>query len=166
MIVELLSSDDKMRNEYPIVFNIGERFPPERWVIDMAVRDSLARYKMIVERVMYNSKVNIFLDVDEDDTLNGFTIELICSRYKGIRLEFSNIDESFIYKEYFSSNLDLMYYGRYKYLGSAVWAGTFNKIIKDNYRLGWKWQVGGAYTGVSLCSELGLCKQCEEEVEL
>ena len=74
VIVALCSSDDVF--EYPIVRDISSR-PPKRFFIDMAVRDSLARYKSVMEAKVPTLRVNVLLDTDDEGVLlHGFTMDL------------------------------------------------------------------------------------------
>lgn len=147
MIVALCSSDDVF--EYPIVRDISSR-SPKRFFIDMAVRDSLARYKSAMEAKVPKLKVNVLLDVGEEGVLlHGFTMKLVLDWSEILKIKFPDIAKSMIYNEYLSGNLDL-YNGRYGYLGSAVWSGRFNMCVKAR-NLDRKYYVGVAYTGVSLC---------------
>ena len=147
MIVELCSPDDVF--EYPIVRDISRR-PPKRFFIDMAVRDSLARYKYVMEAKVPTLRVNVLLDTGEDGVLlHGFTMELVFDGSEILKTKFPNIEKSMIYNEYLSGSLDL-YNGRYGYLGSAVWSGHFNMCVKAQ-NLDRKYYVGVVYTGVSLC---------------
>ena len=147
MIVELCSSDDVF--EYPIVRDISRRYP-KRFFIDMAVRDSLARYKSVMEAKVPTLVVNVLLDTDDEGVLlHGFTMELVLDGSEILKIKFPDVAKSMIYSEYLSGNLDL-YNGRYKYLGSAVWSGRFNMCVKAR-NLDRKYYVGVTYTGISLC---------------
>lgn len=147
MIVALCSSDDVF--EYPIVRDISSR-SPKRYYIDMAVRDSLVRYKSVMEAKVPTLKVNVLLDVGEEGVLlHGFIIELVLDGSEILKVKFPDIAKSMIYNEYLSGSLDL-YNGRYKYLGSAVWSGRFNMFVKAR-NLDRQYYVGVTYTGVSLC---------------
>ena len=133
----------------PIVFDISS-LPPERCYIDTAVRDSLIRYKLRMERTFPMLTVRETFDIDRDaGCLNGFTVELVLEGLKTIKVEFPDIMKSVVYREYLSGNLDLSN-GRYKYLGSAVWSGRFNMCVKAR-NLDRQYYVGVTYTGVSLC---------------
>lgn len=113
----------------PIVFDISS-LPPERCYIDTAVRDSLLRYKLRMEGIFPMLTVRETFDIDRDEgCLNGFTIELVLEGLKTIKVEFPDITKSVVYREYLSGNLDLSN-ERYKYLGSAVWSGCFDKYAK------------------------------------
>lgn len=147
VIVALCSSDDVL--EYPIVRDISSR-SPKRFFIDMAVRDSLAGYKSVMEAKVPTLRVNVLLDTDDEGVLlHGFTMELVLDGSEILKIKFPDIAKSMIYNEYLSGNLDL-YNGRYGYLGSAVWSGRFNMCVKAR-NLDRKYYVGVTYTGVSLC---------------
>lgn len=147
MIVALCGSDDVF--EYPIVRDISSR-SPKRYYIDMAVRDSLARHKSVMEAKVPMLRVNVLLDVGEEEVLlHGFTMELVLDGSEILKVKFPDIAKSMIYNEYLSGNLDL-YNGRYKYLGSAVWSGRFNMRVKAR-NLDRQYYVGVSYSGVSLC---------------
>lgn len=147
MIVALCSSDDVF--EYPIARDISSR-SSKRYYIDMAVRDSLARYKSVMEAKVPTLKVNVLLDVGEEGVLlHGFIMELVLDGYEILNIKFPDIAKSMIYNEYLSGSLDL-YNGRYKYLGSAVWSGSFNMCVKAR-NLDRQYYVGVSCSGVSLC---------------
>lgn len=146
MIVELCSSGDVF--EYPIVRDISRS--PKRYYIDMAVRDSLARYKSVMESKVPTLGVNVLLDTDDEGVLlHGFTVELVLDGSEILKVKFPDVAKSMIYNEYLSGSLDL-YNGRYKYLGSAVWSGRFNMCVKAR-NLDRTYYVGVGYNGVSLC---------------
>ena len=128
--------------------------------IEASLVDSLARYKRAIESNYSYVTVSIIVDRD-GEYIDGFTIEMIFSglRTRRIRIEFNDIRNSAVYCHYFNGDFELQSDkdgSSYHYLGSAIWAGCFNKCLKaldmhESFFVGLAFY--GFYCGIGVCED-------------
>ena len=97
MIVALCGSDDVL--EHPIVRDISSR-SPKRYYIDMAVRDSLARYKSVMEAKVPMLRVNVLLDVGSE----GYYFTVLLWNLSSMGLRYSKLSFRILRNPWYITN--------------------------------------------------------------
>lgn len=100
--------------------------------LDDAIIDSLARYKRYIERSNDGVTVNITIECDDScyNSLERFTIDIVLGDIKTLRVEFNDVKNSSVCKNYLKGYMDVSDDIDFWMCGLSVWAGCFNKCIK------------------------------------